>query len=125
MQQHLVHQRVNRRCRSNAEHEREYGGYRERWRLAKGAGGEAEIVGEIPQPSSHPDVPHFFLNLRDATQLQQSLPVRFLCRQPGSLEIVASPLDMVAKLAVQAIFQPLASEPIHQLSHRLPSLKMS
>src|ERR1700732_91029 len=66
VQQHLIDQRVDGSRGSNAEHEREHGGNTEGRHPEKRACGEAEIVSEIPQPSSQPDVSHFLFDLRDA-----------------------------------------------------------
>jgi hypothetical protein len=96
VQQHLIDQRVDGSCCSNAEHEREHGSNTEGRHPEKRACGEAEIISEIPQPSSQPDVSHFLFDLRDAPQFQQGLPSSFRSCQTGPLKIGDSPVEVVA-----------------------------
>ena len=76
-QNDLIDKRVKGSRRSNPEREGKHGGRRKRWATEKRSCGEAQVVDEIAKPSSQPDVSHFLLDLRDASQFQQGLPPSF------------------------------------------------
>jgi hypothetical protein len=87
--------------------------------------GEAQVVEEIAQPSSQPNIANFLLNLRDAPELDRGLPSRLRCRQPCPYQIIHAAVDVIVQFTVEIALQSSPPEPVQQLHHQLPSLKIN
>jgi hypothetical protein len=73
-QNDLINKRVNSSRCSNPECERKHCRCRKRWASEKSVSRKAQIVDEISQPSSQPDVAHLLPNLCGAPELQRDAP---------------------------------------------------
>ena len=73
-QNDLIEQRVDGSGCADSERERKHCRGRKRGTAEKGTRGEAQVVREVPQPSSQPNITHFLLDLRDAAEFQRGLP---------------------------------------------------
>ena len=91
--------------------------------------GVADVARGVVEPAPDPGLAHVFLHLREAAELERRPPPRFVFAQAGLHQVLDAPVEVIAQLAVEILFQPAAppGQQIEELGawRYFPSSKIS
>src|SRR5262249_5600232 len=85
--------------------------------------GEAEIVEEIAEPSSEPDVSDFLAHPVE-TEFDGDTAAGLAVGNAGGGEVRDPTIEVILELAVEAALQRVAPEPVEEPDHRLSCPKI-